>query len=378
MKEKDLYAALGVTRTASAEEIKKAYRKLARKHHPDVNPGNKRSEERFKEISEANDILSDPEKRKLYDEFGMTGVQAGFDATRAREYRDQSARWQEAARGGASGGAGTYTNFEDIFGDIFGAEARSRSQAQRGADMEAELEVDLLEAIRGTSTEFTIQRPVSCEVCHGSGVDTSNTTVCPDCGGKGHVNLGRGPLSMTRTCPRCAGTGRSGARPCPRCGGEGSTMKSERLQVRIPPGVDNGSKVRVAGKGADGFGGAPGGDLFIRIRVRPHRLLERRGDDLYMDLPLTVSEALVGASVDVPTADGATVRVRVPANSQSGKQLRVKGHGVPHLKGTETGRGDLYLRLVVHVPDRESDAVKDAARALDAGYSTNPRDQLRL
>jgi molecular chaperone DnaJ len=381
MKEKDLYAALGLTRSASADDIKKAYRKLARKHHPDVNPGNKRSEERFKEISEANDILSDPEKRKLYDEFGMTGVQAGFDAGRAREYRDQSARWQEASRGGSSAGGfsgGSYTNFEDIFGDIFGAEARGRSQAQRGADIEAELEVDLLDAIRGTSTEFTIQRPVSCEVCNGSGVDTANTTACPDCGGKGQVNLGRGPLSMTRTCPRCGGSGRIGARPCPRCGGEGATMKSERLQVRIPPGVDNGSKVRVAGKGADGFGGAPPGDLFIRIRVRPHRILERRGDDLHMDLPLTVGEAVAGASVDVPTAHGGTVRVRVPANSQSGKQLRVKGQGVPHLKGTETGRGDLYLRLVVHVPDRTDDGITEAARALDAGYSANPRAQLRL
>jgi molecular chaperone DnaJ len=377
MKEKDFYAALGVARGASAEEIKKAYRKLARKHHPDVNPGNKRSEERFKEISAAYDVLSDPEKRKLYDEFGMAGVQAGFDAARAREHREQSARWQESFRGGEQPFGGGYTNFEDIFGDIFGAESR-RPQVRRGSDLEAELEIDLLQAVRGTSTEVSIQRPVSCEVCGGSGVDASNTSVCPDCGGKGQVNLGRGPLSMTRTCPRCGGSGRTGSRPCPRCGGEGAVAKSERLAVRIPPGVDSGSRIRVAGKGGDGTGGAPAGDLYIRVRVRPHPLLERRGDDLHMDLPLTVSEALAGATVDVPTADGGAVRVRVPANSQSGKQLRVKGHGVPRLKGTETGRGDLYLRLVVHVPDQPSEAVIAAGRALDAGYSANPRERLRL
>jgi molecular chaperone DnaJ len=372
MDEKDLYAALGVSRTASSDEIKKAYRKLARKYHPDVNPGNAEAEEKFKAISEAHDILADPEKRKLYDEFGMVGVQSGFDAGRAREAR----AWQSAAGAGFGGeGARGYTNFEDIFGDIFGPGGGFRAAAQRGADLESELEIGLLDAVRGLSTAISIQRAEPCPVCSGSGVDPASTTPCPDCGGRGQVRVGKGPIAFTRPCPRCAGSGRIGARPCGACGGEGRRTTTEHLTVHIPAGVDNGSRVRVAGKGGVGSGGARAGDLFIRVRVRPHPLLRREGDDLAMDLPLTVAEAVLGASVTVPTPDG-EVRVRVPARSQSGRRLRVKGRGVPQLRGKR--RGDLYLELVVHAPDRESEAVVEASRALDAGYSKSPRDGLRL
>jgi molecular chaperone DnaJ len=373
MKEKDLYAALGVSRTASGDDIKKAYRKLARQYHPDVNPGNKEAEERFKAISEAHDVLSDPSKRKLYDEFGMASVQAGFDAEQARAYRDQGAGSQQWTSSQGPTGFGGYETFEDLFGDVLSG--RGRGGAQHGADLESELEIDLLDAVRGLSTTVAIQRAEVCSVCGGNGIDLEGSVVCPDCGGRGRVQMGRGPMTFTRACPRCHGVGRTGTNPCKSCGGSGHKPRSERLNVRIPAGVDTGSRVRVAGKGGAGSSGGEAGDLFIRVRVRPHPLLERRGNDLYMDLPVTVGEAIEGATVTVPTADG-SVRVRVPAASQTGRLLRVKGHGVPHLKGS--GRGDLYLRLAVHVPEEKSPAVSEASRVIDAAYTRNPREGLRL
>jgi molecular chaperone DnaJ len=374
MTEKDLYAVLGVSRTATAEDIKKAYRKLARAHHPDVNPGNKEAEERFKALSEANDILGDPEKRKLYDEFGMAGAQSGFDPAQARAHREQAAEWQRRSSSDAEGFGG-YSSFEDIFGDIFGGGAGGGAPEMRGGDAESELTIDLLDAVRGLSTELTIQRQESCPVCEGSGADPASATTCPDCQGRGTVRMGKGPMGMTRTCPRCGGAGKVSTRPCPTCQGSGRRITSERLSVRIPAGVDTGSRVRVAGKGSPGTGKAPAGDLYIRVIVRPHPLLERRGDDLYMDMPVKVSEAMLGAAIEVPTPDG-PVRVKVPALSQAGRQLRVKGRGVPHLKGG--GSGDLYLRLQVYVPDQESPAAAEAARALDAAYARGPRDGWRL
>jgi molecular chaperone DnaJ len=373
MTDKDLYAALGVSRTASADDIKKAYRKLARKHHPDVNPGNRQAEERFKAVSEAHDILSDPEKRKLYDEFGMIGVQSGFDADRARAARSRPPEWESATAGGFDGGFGGYHSFEDVFGDIFSERARERPQ--RGGDLETELEIDLLDAIRGLSTTVAIERREPCPTCSGSGAEPGSGTQCPECGGAGTVRMGKGPVAFTRSCPRCGGIGRVSMRPCATCGGTGHRSITERLNVHIPAGVDTGSRVRVAGKGGAGGAGAPAGDLFIRVRVRPHPLLERRGHDLYMDLPVTVSEAFGGASIEVPTPDG-TVRVRVPPRSQASRLLRVKARGVPRLRGGE--RGDLYLKLVVHAPDRESPGAEEAARTLDAAYSRNPREGWRL
>ncbi|MEO8604335.1 MAG: molecular chaperone DnaJ [bacterium] len=382
MAEKDLYGVLGVSRTASADDIKKAYRKLARKHHPDVNPGNRTAEERFKAISQANDVLGDPEKRKLYDEFGIAAAQTGFDADQARAQRDQAADWQRARSAGAGrgrasdAGPGGYNRFEDIFGDIFGgAERGFGGGATAGADVESTMTIDLLDAVRGLSTEVTIQRQEVCATCGGSGADPATVVTCPECKGSGQVQVAKGPMSFTRTCPRCGGSGHTSSQPCPTCGGSGHRVVSERLNVRIPPGVDTGSRVRVAGKGSPGSGGGPAGDLYIRVTVRPHALLERRGDDLHLDLPVTVSEALLGASIDVPTAD-ATVRVKVPKGSQAGRQLRVKERGVPHLRGG--GRGDLYLRLVVHVPDVDSSQAAEAAQALEEFYSHKPRDGWRL
>ena len=388
--EKDLYAALGVSKTASADEVKKAYRKLARKHHPDVNPGNRSAEERFKAISEAHDVLSDPAKRKLYDEFGIASVQGGFDADQARAYRDQAASWQRARAAGQGGGDGSsgfggYENLEDIFGDIFsdGGRGGGRGGPGRGSfagprpggDAETEMTIDLLDAVRGLSTALAIQRQEPCGTCDGSGGEPGSIVTCPECKGSGRVQMAQGPVAFTRTCPRCGGRGQVSAKPCTSCAGQGVRTVTERLTVHIPPGVDSGSRVRVAGKGSPGVHGGPAGDLYIRVTVRPHPLLQRRGDDLHLDLPVTVGEAMLGASIEVPTTDGA-VRVKVPRGSQTGKQLRVREKGVPHLRGG--GRGDLYLRLAVHVPEGEVAGADEAAAALDAVYPRSPREGLRL
>jgi len=370
----DLYAALGVKRDASPDAIRKAYRKLARRYHPDVNPGNKEAEERFKQISHANDILSDPQKRKVYDEFGMEGLQAGFDPERARAYSEWTQRRQPGAETFTSrGGFGRYENFEDIFGDLFGA--GGRSGAQPGADMEASLEIGLLDAVRGVSTQVTIDRPELCKTCNGSGGDPRSETVCPECKGSGHVQMGKGPVAFQRACPRCGGRGRIASAACPTCNGRGETMQHERLNIHIPAGVDNGSRVRVAGKGTPGRDGGPPGDLYIVVRVRPHPLLERRDNDLYLDVPVTVGEAALGATITVPTPDG-DVRAKIPPGSQSGKRLRLRGRGAPALKGKE--RGDLYLRVMVQVPANDNERVREAIRTIDSAYGQDLRSGLRL
>jgi molecular chaperone DnaJ len=375
MAEKDLYAILGVKREASAGDIKKAYRKLARRFHPDVNPGNKQAEERFKEISHANDVLSDSEKRKIYDEFGTEGLQAGFDAAKARAYGERRERQHAGAGSDFSGrgGFGRYSRFEDIFGDMFGGEVHRGPEP--GHDAEAALEIGLLDAIHGVSTQISIDRPEVCSHCGGSGNEPGSETVCPECKGSGHVQMGKGPVAFERTCPRCGGSGRVSARPCSVCNGRGETTHRERLNVRIPPGVDTGSRVRVAGKGAPGHNGGPPGDLYIVVRVRSHPLLERRGNDLYFDVPVTVGEAALGGSITVPTPNGER-RVKVPPGSQSGKVLRIRGHGVPALKGGE--HGDLYIRLMIQVPTDGGEKVQDAIRAMESAYGKDLRSDLHL
>jgi molecular chaperone DnaJ len=373
MSDKDLYQVLGVAKTATADEIKKAFRKLARRYHPDVNPGNREAEARFKDVSEAHEVLSDPEKRKIYDEFGYDALQSGFDPERARAAREAHSRsWSSAGDASFGDGSGRFYRFEDIFGGMFDEEpAGSRG----GGDIEASLEIGLLDAVRGTSTEFEIDRPETCPQCNGSGHDRASETQCPDCAGRGRVRVGQGPISMERVCPRCGGDGRISAKPCPGCDGRGQVSKRERLRVHIPTGVDSGSRVRVAGKGAAGRGGGPAGDLYIVIRVAPHPFLERRGQDLYMDVPITVAEAVLGASIEVPTPHG-QVRVKVPPASESGKLLRVRNHGVGTPKGGE--RGDLYLRLMIQIPSKITDGVEKAAREMETAYHTNVRSELRL
>jgi molecular chaperone DnaJ len=375
---KDLYSVLGVGRQASADEIKKAYRKLARKHHPDVNPGNKQAEERFKEISFAYDVLSDPEKRKIYDEFGFEGLQSGFDADRARQYRDWQS--QAGAQGGSAGGAGfgKYSSFEDVFsdlGDLFGAGGAGRGfrQSGRGADVEATIELDLLDAIRGATQTISMRRPVVCPQCKGAGGEDPKP--CPQCEGKGQIRVGGGPVAFSRTCPSCGGSGVTYSKPCSRCGGSGQIEEVDRINVKIPPGVDEGSKIRLAGKGEPGQNGGPPGDLFFNVHLRPHPFLERRGLDLYLDVPVTVGEAALGASVTVPTPGG-DVNVKIPPGSQSGQRLRLRGRGVKDAKGKATG--DLYVRVQVHVPRDGGDKVRRVVEELEPLYGESPRKNLKL
>ncbi len=352
-KEKDLYAILGVSRGATAEEIKKAYRKLARKHHPDLNPGNKQAEERFKEVSVAHDVLTDASKRKLYDEFGTEGLQPGFDAERAREYK----RWSESGHGfsfrpgenpfaGFDMGGGARArrrreadeerSFADFINQMFGGAGASEPAAPaRGEDLEHTVEVDFMDALRGTRLPVSVRRPVP--------------------------------------CPQCNGSGRQGMRACTRCGGTGSIEQREKLTVKIPPGVADGSRVRVRGKGGAGRGGGAG-DLYFVVRVRPHPLVKRDGKDLTIEVPVTVGEAIHGATIDVPTPSGA-VRLKVPKGSQSGQRLRLAGRGVRDPKGGTSG--DLYVRLMVQVPTNgTADRLEEAVETIEGAYSGNPRAHL--
>jgi molecular chaperone DnaJ len=348
-KDRDLYAVLGVPRDATADQIKKAYRKLARKHHPDVNPGDKAAEEEFKDVSRAYDVLGDETQRKNYDEFGEEALQAGFDPDKAREFR----RWQQSgarARGfggrrgeaqgfedilrGGGGSSGGFHGFEDLFGNVF---TRAAAAPQRGQDLEVAARVEFLEAVRGTSRSINLRRP----------------EVCPTCSGTGVLASGK----------RCA-----------RCGGDGVLDEAVRLNVKIPAGVETGSRVRVAGKGGAGSQGGPAGDIYIVVEVNEHPLLEREGKDLTLEVPITVGEALLGASITVPTPDG-DVSLKIPAGTQSGKRLRLRGKGVPDLHGGE--RGDFYVRVIVHVPER-AERAKEAIEQLESAYQRSPRAGLAL
>lgn len=355
-KEKDLYAILGLSKGASADEIRKAYRKLARKYHPDHNPGDKQAEDRFKDLSLANDVLSDEKKRALYDEFGMPGLQAGFDPGQAREYQ----RWANSgqgfsfSRGGEAGESfdfgfemprggrrraarGDDRGFADILNEMFGG-AAEQPQHRGGQDIEYPIEVDLLDALRGTTTAVTVRRPTP--------------------------------------CPTCKGTGRVGKRGCTACGGSGVIETRERLNVKIPAGVAEGSRVRVSGKGGAGQDGGKAGNLYFVVHVRPHPRIEREGKDLIMDVPVTVGEAIRGATITVPTLRG-NVNLKVAPGSQSGQRLRLRGRGAPDPKGGEAG--DLYVRLVVQVPQGiKPESLADALDAIENAYGKNPRADLSL
>jgi molecular chaperone DnaJ len=375
MAKRDLYAVLGVARTASTEDIKKAYRKLARKYHPDMNPGKREAEERFKDISFAHDVLTDPEKRKIYDEFGEEGFQPGFNPDRARAYR----QWGNTGGFDFSGrpGAGRSSfSFEDFFGDLFGGRRQGATSSEPGEDLEYAIDLDLMDAIRGTSQTISIQRPVPCPVCRGSGGQRNGSVhMCPDCGGQGQVRVGAGLLGQSRPCARCGGSGRLRLGGCVRCGGSGRITNAERLVARIPAGVDEGSRIRLAGKGAARTPGGPVGDLYLVVHIRPHAHLERKGKDLFLDVPITVGEALSGATITVPTPTG-EVKVKIPPGSQSGQQLRLKGKGVPDAKNQQDG--DFYVKLLIQIPAYQSERARRAVDLLETCYDENPRKHLRL
>jgi molecular chaperone DnaJ len=354
---KDPYKTLGVDKKASAEEIKKAYRKLARQYHPDTNHGDEVAEERFKEIQQAYGILSDPEKRKQYDQGG--GIFGGFDPGAFR----------------TGGGGGGFGGFGDILSDLFGGGGGVRSPGpERGRDLETEVHVSFEQAMEGAQVPVAVQVPSPCPTCHGTGARPGTTPqVCPRCHGRGIESQGQGLFSISQPCSLCGGTGTQITDPCPTCGGRGQTMQVKRYRVNIPAGVRDGSRVRLAGKGEAGRRGGPAGDLYVITRVADSPVFRRRGDNLEVDVPITIPEAIRGATVEVPTLGG-TKRIRVPAGTQHGTVQRLRGEGSPKLNGK--GRGDIHYRLLVDVPrslNREQKkAVDDLAQVMDG----NPRERL--
>ena len=380
----DYYQILGVSKSASDAEIKKAYRKLARKYHPDVNPGNKSAEEKFKQLSAAFEVLSNPSKRKLYDEFGEDAAKIGFDEKKAEALR----AYRQAAESGAGGvhvGGEGPAGFDlgDLFGDLFGRRERGGADffstegmnqgPQRGEDLHTRVQLTLNEAVLGSKRAMAIQRPGICPTCHGTGRRGPLTT-CSTCGGSGRARRTIGGMSLSGACPTCNGTGKAAER-CPTCGGEGRVESTQSLTVTIPAGVYTGSQVRLTGQGAAGIRGGPPGDLFIEVEVLPHRLFRREGDNLLLDLPITVPEAVLGSEVRVPTFAG-DVTVKIPAGSQSGRKLRVKGRGVPSLKGG--AQGDLYLTLLIVIPEATRADAKEAAERMKKAYVRDVRADLRL
>lgn len=373
MADRDYYQILGVGRGASHDDIRKAYRKLARKFHPDINPGNKDAESKFKDISAAYEVLGDEKKRKLYDEFGEAGLASGFDAEKARSYR----QWQEQSA--QAGGAYEFSpdDLGGLFGDLgglFRGGARAQRGPMRGQDIESSMDIDFLDAVRGFQTSITLQRPVTCDTCGGTGAKAgTKPTACAQCRGSGAISVAEGPLQFRQTCPHCLGSGQLPGDPCPACRGTGRVTRPDTLRVNIPPGAEPGKRIRLRGKGEAGVRGGPAGDLYITPRIRPHPILTRAGRDLTMELPITVGEALRGADVEVPTPSG-TIKVKIPMGAQSGQQLRVKGKGVA--AHGQTPAGDLYLRLMVHVPKEE--IANELIERIDRAYGEDVRKDVRL
>jgi molecular chaperone DnaJ len=335
MAKRDYYEVLGVDRNASDEEIKKAYRKLAVKLHPDKNPGDKSAEENFKEIGEAYEALSDPQKRAAYDQYGHAAFDPRARAGRGGGFHDPFEIFREVFSGSS------------IFEEFFGGR-HDPSQPQRGDDLRYDLEITLEEAALGCEKKISISKPVRCEVCDGSGMEHgSKAHVCPTCGGHGVVLTSRGFISLRQTCPHCKGSGRIVEKPCKTCHGDGRHELNSEIKLRIPPGVDTGSRLRSTGNGEAGFRGGPAGDLYVILHVKPHEFFQRDGDDLLCEAPVSFIQAALGAEVEVPTIDG-KVTLKIHSGTQPGAAFRVKGKGVKNLQGY--GHGDLHVRIQVEVP----------------------------
>ena len=360
MAKRDYYEVLGLNREASEDEIKKAYRRLAMKHHPDRNPDDLSSEEKFKEASEAYEILANGEKREAYDRFGHAGVDAA---------------------GGVGGGFdGSFSDiFSDVFGDIFGGARPGRSGVQRGADLRYSLDLQLEQAVSGDSVEVGIPVLAACEDCDGSGAKPGTSpTTCPDCGGSGQIRVAQGFFSLQQTCPRCRGAGKVITDPCRTCGGGGRVEKRKTLSVKIPAGVDTGDRIRLAGEGEAGLHGGPPGDLYVQIEVREHPIFQREGKHLYCDAPISFVDATLGGELEVPTLDG-RVKLKIPPETQTGKMFRLRGKGVAPVRGGSVG--DLLCRVLVETPVKLDDAQKELLRefkkSLESGGSKHSPKESR-
>lgn len=372
--DKDYYAVLGVPKNASAAEVKKAYRRLAQQHHPDTKQGDPDAENRFKEISAAYDVLGDAEKRKAYDQvrdMSASGFGPGFGRPGPGGPGAAGAGWP----GGVRYEQVNVDDLGDLFGGLFrGAGRRSggRPAAQRGADLETSVAIPFEDAVAGTTVPIKIDGPAVCARCHGSGAEPGTQPItCPQCGGSGEIAENQGFFSMSRPCPRCGGAGRIVESPCIKCGGSGAERRTRTLHVKIPAGVRNGARIRLAGKGEPGPAGGRPGDLFVKVAVASHPVFGRKGDDLTLDLPISYTEATLGANVEVPTLNG-PVTLKVPAGTPSGKTFRVKGRGAPR-KG---GRGDLLAKVQVDVPEKVSREEKELLRQLHEASKESPRKRL--
>jgi len=362
----EFYKTLGVSKTASQDEIKKAYRKLARKYHPDRNPDDKDAEERFKEIQEANSVLSDPEKRKQYDAGGMFGGFGGGGGQGGFGFDPNMFR-QGAA--GAGGG------FGDILSDLFGrAGGGGGAPRQRGRDLETNVNLSFDQAMTGTELSVAVPVEATCPTCNGSGAKPGTSpTTCPKCDGRGVEIEGQGMFSISQPCSRCGGRGAIIEDPCPTCNGAGVTQQTKRYRVKIPAGVKEGSRIRVAGKGEPGIGGAPAGDLYVVTHVSPSAVFKRKGDNLEVTVPITIVEATKGATIEVPTLDG-TKKIKIPPGTEDGSLQRLRGEGPPRLSGG--GRGDIHYRMHVEVPKSLDEEQQEALDKLEAVMNGDPRAEL--
>lgn len=362
MAKADYYEILGVPRNASEADIKKAYRRLAMKHHPDRNAEDKAAEAKFKEVQEAYDVLCDPQKRAAYDQFGHAGVEGGG-----------------AGQGfyGAAGASAFADIFGDVFGDIFGAGRRPGARAHRGEDLRYTLELSLEDAVRGTEVRIRVPTLATCGACRGSGARSGGATTCGTCGGLGQVRLQQGFFSIQQTCPHCRGSGKIIAHPCPECRGEGRTRQSKTLSVKVPAGVDEGDQIRLAGEGASGERGAGAGDLYVQIKITPHPIFKREQDDLYCEVPISFATAALGGEIEIPTLGGRAT-LKVPPETQPERVFRLRGKGVQNVRTAHIG--DLYCRVTVEVPVKLTAHQRELLKQLEAslregGSRHSPREQ---
>jgi molecular chaperone DnaJ len=375
----DYYELLGVPRKASAKDIRAAFRKLARKYHPDLNPGDKPSEEKFKQLQEAYDVLSDSKKRQMYDQYGFYSANippGGPGAGHGAESGGSDVNFDFGGFdfGGGSGAAGGGASFRDLFSQFFSGgrgQAGMEPEHEPGGDLEYQIEIDFWDAVRGAVKKLSITRLDACGTCHGTGAVGSPQT-CQACHGTGTIQQAAGKMRFNVPCTRCGGTGNLRT-ACKACGGEGRVRRTEPIEVRIPAGVSNGGRVRVPAKGNSGTMGAPAGDLYLRVVVRPHEFFERRGDDLYTKIPVTVSEATLGAKIEVPTMDGRSL-VRIPPGTNSGKTLRLKEKGVTSARSG--ARGDQYVEIQVVVPQPTDERVRNLMKELESIAPGDPRTDL--
>ncbi|MCK6375020.1 MAG: molecular chaperone DnaJ [Zoogloea sp.] len=355
MAKRDLYEVLGVNRDASEDELKKAYRKLAMKYHPDRNPDNKEAEEKFKEVKEAYEILTDANKRAAYDRYGHDGINP-----------------QMGGGGGGQGFDGFADAFGDIFGDIFGGGGgggRGRSNVYRGADLRYNLEITLEEAARGADKTIRIPAQEECGTCHGSGAKPgTQPKTCPTCGGAGQVRIQQGFFSIQQTCPKCHGSGRIIPEPCTTCGGAGRVKRQKTLEVKIPAGIDDGMRLRHGGQGEPGVNGGPAGDLYVEIHIKQHPVFQRDGDDLHCEMPISFTTAALGGEIEIPTLDGAA-NIRIPAETQSAKVFRLRGKGIRNVR--THAPGDLMVHVIVETPVKLTDRQKELLREFGEIASSN-------